>query len=98
VASLDRNIKGAEILWVDYETAISLHPVITSNVHEQRARRLATLTPLDNRISYGCINVPKVFFITVIKPAFAHSNGIVYILPETRSAHGLFGVNAVAPP
>jgi hypothetical protein len=91
VASLDHNLSGAEILWVDYERAISLHPVITSNPQEQRAQRLATATPADNRISYGCINVPVAFFSNVVRPAFHASNGIVYVLPETRTVHETFG-------
>jgi len=101
VASLDRNVRGKEILWVDYDTAVSLHPVITSNPREQRAQRLATPTPLDNRISYGCINVPAKFFENVIHPAFAGSNGIVYVLPEIKSSRDVFGsydVDAQARP
>lgn len=91
VAALDRNLQGKEILWVDYDGAISLHPVITTNPQEHRAERLATPTPLDNRISYGCINVPADFFRKVIHPTFARSNGIVYVLPEIRSAREVFG-------
>lgn len=90
VASLDRNLQGGQILWVDYDAAISLHPVITSNAKERRAERLASPSPLDNRISYGCINVPADFFKNVVRPAFADSNGIVYVLPETRSIQSLF--------
>jgi hypothetical protein len=90
-AALDRNVGGKEILWVDYDTAISMHPVITSNAAEHRAQRLATETPLDNRISYGCINVPAKFFETVVHPAFSGTNGIVYVLPETRPASKVFG-------
>ena len=90
VAALDRNLQGKEILWVDYDGAVSLHPVITSNAQEHRAQRLATPTPLDNRISYGCINVPAEFFKRVVSPAFSGSNGIVYVLPETRSAQQVF--------
>ena len=52
---------------------------------ERRAQRLATPTPLDNRISYGCINVPVNFFKRVIGPAFKGTNGIVYVLPESRT-------------
>ena len=84
VASLGRNAAGNEVLWVDYEHALSLHPVVTSNPKEQRAYRLATPTPLDNRISYGCINVPAEFFKNVVSKAFRTTNGIVYILPEAR--------------
>jgi hypothetical protein len=91
VASLGRNAHGVEVLWVDYAGAISLHRVITSNPKEQRAQRLATPTPLDNRISYGCINVPVKFYEKVVHPAFAGTSGIVYVLPETKSAHEVFG-------
>ncbi len=90
VAALDRNLRGKEILWVDYDDAISMHPVITTKPAERRAQRLATPTPLDNRISYGCINVPAKFFENVVRPAFTGTNGIVYVLPETRSAREVF--------
>ena len=90
VAALDRNLHGGPILWVDYEAAISLHPVITSNAQERRAQRLATPTPLDNRVSYGCINVPVEFFKKVVSAAFTGTNGVVYVLPETRSAQQVF--------
>lgn len=96
VASLDRNLKGGPILWVDYDAAISLHPVVTSNAKERRAERLASPSPLDNRISYGCINVPADFFKNVISPAFAGSDGIVYVLPETRSVKQFFNPKNVA--
>lgn len=94
VASLGRNLKGSEILWVDYEGALSMHPVITSNAKERRAQRLATPTPLDNRISYGCINVPLDFFKAVLKPVFTETDGIVYVLPETPAGWRLFALNA----
>ena len=90
VASLGRNLHKGEILWVDYEAAISLHPVITSNPKEQRLQRLATASTLDKRISYGCINVPADFFKQVVAPTFKGTNGIVYVLPETRSAQVVF--------
>ena len=91
VASLDRNIHGVEILWVDYDTAISLHRVVTSQPQERRTERLASATPSDNRISYGCINVPVNFYENVVSPAFTGTNGIVYVLPETRAAKEVFG-------
>jgi hypothetical protein len=91
VASLDRNLQGKEILWVDYDTAISMHPVVAGSVKERRADRLSTPSPKDNRISYGCINVPFSFFLSVVSPAFTGTDGIVYVLPETRSARQVFG-------
>ncbi|MBV5297653.1 MAG: hypothetical protein JZU64_05815 [Rhodoferax sp.] len=90
VASMDHNLHGGDILWVDYEGAISLHPVITSNPKERRAQRLATATPLDNRISYGCINVPAAFFKNVVSIVFKNTSGIVYVLPETRPVQTVF--------
>lgn len=90
VASLDHNLGGKDILWVDYANAISLHRVVTANVQESRARRLATPTVADNRISYGCINVPAKFFDKVVIPAFTKTHGIVYILPETRPISAVF--------
>lgn len=90
VAALDRNLHGKQILWVDYDGAISMHPVITTKPEERRLQRLATPTPNDNRISYGCINVPAKFFENVVHKAFTGTNGIVYVLPETRLASEVF--------
>lgn len=91
VAALDRNIHGQEILWVDYDAAISLHRVVTSNARERRTERLSSATTADNRISYGCINVSVKFYDNVVSPAFKKSDGVVYVLPETRSARETFG-------
>lgn len=90
VSSLGRNLKGGEILWVDYDNAISLHPVVAGTPRERREERLASPHVQDKRISYGCINVPKTFYTTLVSPAFKHSNGVVYVLPETRSNHAVF--------
>lgn len=90
VAEMDRNLQGKEILWVDYELAVSIHPVITSHPKERRPQRLATQTVLDNRISYGCINVPGNFFATVVRPTFVAAGGIVYVLPETKTLVEVF--------
>jgi hypothetical protein len=95
VASLGRNLQNKTILWVDYDAAISLHAVITDNPKERRAERLTTPTPLDNRISYGCINVPGKFFEQVIRPTFFDTNGIVYILPETQPVLEFFSAYKV---
>ena len=57
----------------------------------RRLERLATLTPLDNRISHGCIDVPARFYEKVVRPAFTGTEGIVYVLPETRPARDVFG-------
>lgn len=90
VATLGRNLRGEEILWVDYRSSISMHSVITSNPKERRQQRLTTLTPLDNRISYGCINVPAPFYRHIVSPAFKGTSGIVYVLPEIRPVSEVF--------
>jgi hypothetical protein len=90
VASLARNLKGEEILWVDYKNAIAMHPVVTSNPKERRTERLASSTLQDKRISYGCINVPADFYRKLISPAFTGTNGVVYVLPETRPNSSVF--------
>ncbi len=84
-AALGRNYHNKEILWVDYAAAISMHPVINTNPAERRPHRLATRTPSDNRISFGCINVPIPFFKDVVSSAFREKGGVVYVLPEMTS-------------
>ena len=95
-AAMGRNLHGADILWVDYDAAISMHPVITTNPAERRLQRLVSPSPLDNRISYGCINVPAKFYTSVVLPSFAGTNGVVYVLPETRTAQQVFSSYDVA--
>jgi hypothetical protein len=90
VADLGNDLGQKDVLWVDYAAAISLHRVITTNPKERRLERLATATPLDNRISYGCINVPADFYDGVVQPAFTSAGGIVYILPEVRTLKSVF--------
>ncbi len=90
VAALGQDLGEKDIVWVDYDAAISLHRVVTANAKERRLQRLATPTPADNRISYGCINVPAAFYDAVVKPAFQSSDGVVYVLPEVRSIEAVF--------
>ena len=92
VASLGYNFYGKDVLWVDYDGAVSMHRVITSKPKERRLERLATPTPFDNRISYGCINVPEKFFNNVVSPAFTGTSGVVYVLPEIRSKSEIFAL------
>src|SRR6185503_9832873 len=86
LASLDRDIQGKEILLIDYANSIALHSVIKGTPVERRAQRLESPTSADNRISFGCINVPLKFYEHVVSPAFTHTAGVVYILPETSAA------------
>jgi len=91
VASLG-NDYTQDILWIDYDLALSLHRVITGNVKDRRHQRLASTTALDNRISYGCINVPVAFYDKLIMPAFDGTTGVVYILPEKKAIEDVFAM------
>lgn len=90
IASLGNDLGAADVLWVDYEAAISLHRLIAGKRKDNRALRLATHTAADNRITYGCINVPTDFFDTIVRPMFSGTNGLVYILPDTRPLNEVF--------
>lgn len=81
---------GKKVLWVDYETAISMHPVITAHPKEKRPQRLRSATPDDNRITFGCINVAADFYRKVIVPTVGDANAVVYILPETTPLEDAF--------
>lgn len=78
------------VLWVDYSTSISLHPVITTNKKERRVERLKSSTAEDNRVTFGCINVPTRFYTRVVVPNFRKDIGVVYILPEVKSLNEAF--------
>lgn len=85
-----RNLQQEDIFWVDYEAAVSLHRVRATNKAERRLERLATPSPADNRISYGCINVPPAFYDGRIRPLFLPAQAVVYLLPETLPLRALF--------
>jgi hypothetical protein len=90
VAELGENDQGEDILWVDYDNAVSLHRLRAVKASDNRAKRLASSTAADNRISYGCINVHPAYYEGVVKRLFAPRDGIVYVLPETRPIETLF--------
>lgn len=91
-AELGHNIKGEDIVWVDYDAAVSLHRVRATNPAERRLQRLASPTPQDNRISYGCINVPQAFYESIVLPALKEpKRAVVYVLPETSRLSTVFG-------
>ena len=90
VAEVGMNARGEDVVWVDYDAAVSMHRVLTTNAKEQRARRLETPTVADNRVSYGCINVPKAFFETVVNTAVHGGNSVVYVLPESKPLRSVF--------
>lgn len=78
-----------KVLWVDFPSAISLHSVIKVR-NQHRLERLKSPSPDDNRITYGCINVPADFYAKVIEPLFEPGPGVVYILPEIKKLDEVF--------
>jgi hypothetical protein len=101
IAEPGRNVTGEDVVWVDYDAAVSMHRVRQLEAKERRLERLASPTADDNRISYGCINVPVDFYENFIRPAFKGSNGegrygVVYVLPETKPLQDVFAA-AFAP-
>ena len=90
VAKLGTARGNEKVLWVDFSSGVSLHAVITGNKKERRLQRLQSPTPEDNRITYGCINVPVDFYNNVIRDVFRDTIGIVYIIPETKSLNEVF--------
>ena len=92
MAAAGRNSHGEDIVWVDYQAAISMHRVRVVDPREHRLRRLASATPDDNRISYGCINVPTEFFDRTIAPIFERGSHAVYVLPETRAIDSMLSL------
>jgi hypothetical protein len=96
---------GETVLWVDFANSVAIHPVVTGNVRERRVQRLESPSPEDNRITFGCINVPVAFYHDILLPLLGEAGGIVYILPETRPFEEVFprlqvaaGVSPAPPP
>lgn len=96
VAERGQNAQGEDVVWVDYDAAVSMHRVRKGNPVERRAERLASPTIVDNRISYGCINVPVVFYESFIQPIFAQRKALVYVLPESKPMREVFSMSPLA--
>jgi hypothetical protein len=90
VAERGRNLKGDDVVWVDYDAAVSMHRVRATKPSERRLERLATPTVDDNRISYGCINVPVAFYEAYVRPTVATRRAIVYVLPDIKPVQQVF--------
>ena len=81
VGGFGPSIDAGRVLWVDYDSAVSIHPTATGVPAEKREERLASATPDDNRITHGCINVSPEFYEQVMSTTFERG-GVFYILPE----------------
>ena len=96
VAEPGRNASGEDVVWIDYDAAVSMHRVRDTDASERRLLRLATPTVDDNRISYGCINVPVWFYERHIRPLVTTQRVVVYVLPEVKPVQALFASTLVA--
>jgi hypothetical protein len=81
VGGFGPSIDAGRVLWVDYDSAVSIHPTATGVPAERRVQRLASPSPDDNRITHGCINVSPEFYEQVVSPTFERG-GVFYILPD----------------
>jgi hypothetical protein len=90
ISELGRNANGELVIWIDYDAAISMHRLRPSKPSEKRPSRMASVTPKDNRITYGCINIPSVFFDQWMLPHFNGGRVLVYVLPEVKHPSKLF--------
>jgi hypothetical protein len=84
------NLNGEDIVWVDYDAAVSMHRVRPLVKAERRLERLASETPEDNRISFGCINMPVAFYEGVLSPTVKATGAVIYVIPETKSIQEVF--------
>ena len=84
------NLKGEDIVWVDYDAKIAIHRLRPDAARAQRAVRLASTAADDKRVSFGCIVVPVGFYEEVLRPALGHRPGVVYVLPETGTVQDMF--------
>lgn len=64
---------------------VAIHRVYLAKPEENRQDRLNSGSPLDNRVSSGCVNVNDSVMDEVINPTFEKEGGFVYILPENRN-------------
>lgn len=79
------------VLWVDYATSVALHPIPKSvRAKERRRQRMLSPTSDDNRITFGCINVPLAFYSKAVRPLFRKKGGYVYVLPDTKPLEVVF--------
>lgn len=85
------------VLWVDYATSVAIHPIPPGSAAERRRERLLSPEIVDNRITFGCINVPRAFYARSIAPLFRRKGGYVYVLPDTRSLETVFPRLLVQP-
>ena len=93
VGGFGPSVDAGRVLWVDYDSAVSMHPTATGVPAERRPERLASPSPDDNRVTHGCINVSPEFYEAIVSPTFERG-GVFYILPDEASLAETFPVCA----
>lgn len=69
------------LVYIEGKEAIAaIHPLWNANPDQNRLQRLSSVTPLDNRITGGCINVDSTFYYSVLD--HLPDGTILTILPE----------------
>lgn len=78
--------RGEDVVWVDYDAAVSMHRIIKV---PERLKSLASPEVEDNRMSFGCINLPDAFYEKALRPAVDRGT-VIYVLPESRPLQQTF--------
>jgi hypothetical protein len=80
-----------KVLWVDYANSVAIHPIpADAGRSEQRQKRMLSPETDDNRITFGCINVPLAFYGKSIRPLYQKKGGYVYVMPDTKPLEMIF--------
>jgi hypothetical protein len=80
-----------KVLWVDYANSVAIHPIpADASKTEQRRERMLSPTSDDNRITFGCINVPMALYGKIVRPLFQKRGGYVYVLPDSKPLEVVF--------
>ncbi|MDO7833929.1 hypothetical protein Q4610_02615 [Sphingobium sp. HBC34] len=85
-----------KVLWVDYTTSVALHTIPPGNPKEKRRERMLSPAIDDNRITFGCINVPRLFYAK-LAPLFRRKGGYVYVTPDSKPIEEVFPRLRVQP-
>lgn len=85
-----------KVLWVDYATSVAIHTIPTGKPKEQRVKRMLSKSSEDNRITFGCINVPKAAYAKV-QQQFGKKGGYVYVMPDIKPVEDVFPRLLVQP-
>lgn len=79
------------VLWVDYTNSVAIHPIPPDAAKKENRRgRMLSPTADDNRITFGCINLPNAFYGKNVRPLFQKKGGYVYVLPDSKPMEEVF--------